>query len=192
MANQAQDGPLVWIDCEMTGLDLKKDKIIEIACYVTDGSLNLLEQNGFEEVINCPKEILDSMDAWCTEHHGQSGLTAKVLASVASTREVETRLLHYLKNSVGITKQRTAILAGNSIHADKEFLRKEMPELLNFLHYRIIDVSTVKELAKRRNPAVFEGSPKKLAAHTAKSDILESIKELQYYYDTWLTPGHQV
>ncbi|KAK9464329.1 ribonuclease H-like domain-containing protein [Lipomyces arxii] len=186
MGTDVPPGPMIWIDCEMTGLDLVKDKVIEIACYVTDGDLNLADPNGFEEVISCPKEILDGMDDWCTQHHGDSGLTAKVLACKNTTREVEIRLLKYLKEECGVTEARTGMLSGNSVHADKEFLRKEMPELIRYLHYRIIDVSTLKELARRRNPSLKARAPVKKYSHTAKSDILESIAELQFYYDNWL------
>ncbi|KAK9487487.1 ribonuclease H-like domain-containing protein [Lipomyces starkeyi] len=179
-------GPMVWIDCEMTGLDVYNDRIIEVACFVTDGDLNVVEPNGFEEVISCPDTILDGMDEWCVSHHGQSGLTAKVRASTSSTRDVEIKLLKYLKDECGVTDERTGMLSGNSVHMDKEFLRREMPELINFLHYRIIDVSTLKELARRRNPTLKRGAPAKKYSHTAKSDILESIGELKYYYDNWL------
>ncbi|KAK7207723.1 ribonuclease H-like domain-containing protein [Myxozyma melibiosi] len=186
-ANMATfDGPMVWIDCEMTGLNVYKDRIIEISCFVTDDDLNVFEPVGFEEVISCPKEILDGMDEWCVTHHGQSGLTAKVLASTNTTRDVELKLLDYLKNTCAVREPKTGILAGNSVHADKEFLRREMPELIDYLHYRIIDVSTIKELAARRNPTLKANAPKKKYSHTARDDILESIAELRYYYDNWL------
>ncbi|KAK9319676.1 ribonuclease H-like domain-containing protein [Lipomyces orientalis] len=186
MDTSGPPGPMVWIDCEMTGLDVVNDRIIEIACFVTDGDLNIVEPNGLEEVISCPDDILDGMDEWCVKHHGESGLTAKVRASTSSTRDVETRLLRYLTSQCGVTEPRTGMLSGNSVHMDKEFLRREMPELINFLHYRIIDVSTLKELARRRNPSLKAAAPEKKYSHTAKSDILESIAELKYYYDNWL------
>lgn len=114
----------------MTGLDIYNDRIIEIACYVTDGELNIVEPTGFEQVISCPDKILDGMSEWCVTHHGESGLTAKVRACTTSTRQVEQMLLKYLKNDCGVSKPRTGLLSGNSVHADKEFLRREMPEVL--------------------------------------------------------------
>ncbi|KAK9456928.1 ribonuclease H-like domain-containing protein [Dipodascopsis uninucleata] len=184
---QLSEGPLVWIDCEMTGLDLETDQLMEVACFVTDGDLNLIEPDGFEMVIHCSQAKLEAMNEWCKSHHRESGLSEKCLKSQYTAQTVEKKLLEYLQ-SAGVKKSRTALLAGNSVHADKDFLRKEMPKFLEFLHYRIIDVSTVKELARRRNPKVFRNAPAKRAAHTAKSDILESIAELRYYYDTWLLP----
>ncbi|KAK9368172.1 ribonuclease H-like domain-containing protein [Lipomyces kononenkoae] len=186
MDTNGPPGPMVWIDCEMTGLDVYNDRIIEIACFVTDGDLNVVEPNGFEQVISCPDKILESMDEWCIKHHGESGLIAKVRASTTSTMDAEIKLLNYLKNECGLTEPRTGMLSGNSVHMDKEFLRREMPQLINFLHYRIIDVSTLKELARRRNPTLKKNAPVKKYNHTAKSDILESIGELRYYYDNWL------
>ncbi|KAK9460117.1 ribonuclease H-like domain-containing protein [Lipomyces oligophaga] len=180
-------GPLVWIDCEMTGLDLKRDLVIEIACFVTDSNLKLVDQDGFERVVSCPKEILDCMNEWCVEHHGQSGLTDKVLASTATLAQVEEELIEYLRVKCGVDEGK-GVLTGNSVHMDKEFLRKDMPKLIDYLHYRIVDVSTIKELAKRRDFHIYANAPKKQYNHTAKSDILESIEELQYYYDTWLLP----
>ncbi|KAJ1965979.1 rna exonuclease [Dipsacomyces acuminosporus] len=170
--------PLVWIDCEMTGLDYDKDTIIEIACVITDGNLNILEK-GDDIVIHHPKQTMDAMNDWCKEHHGKSGLTQSVLASKVTMAEAEDRVLGLVKKHC--SKPRTAILAGNSVHADRAFLVRQMPRLIEHLHYRIIDVSSVKELARRWNPQVYKAGPAKAEAHRALDDILESISELQYY-----------
>ncbi|KAK9470622.1 uncharacterized protein V1510DRAFT_422567 [Dipodascopsis tothii] len=177
-------GPLVWIDMEATGLDVYNDQIIEICCMITDADLNLLDDVGYESVVHCSKAKMDAMDEWCVTHHGQSGLTAKVIASTRTMAEVEAELLAYIKKYV--PTERLGILAGNSVHMDKEFMRKDMPSVVQYLHYRLVDVSTISELGKRRIPQRWLQRPPKTYAHTAKSDILESIAELQWYYDNWL------
>ncbi|KAJ2718640.1 rna exonuclease [Coemansia sp. Benny D115] len=175
---QAQTHPaIVWIDCEMTGLDLFNDTIIEIACVVTDGELNVLEK-GKDIVIHQPKSVMDSMNEWCKEHHGRSGLTQSVLESTTTMEQAEQAVLELVKRHC--PTPRTAILAGNSVHGDRVFLARCMPRLVEHLHYRIIDVSSVKELAKRWNAKVADGTPKKKMAHRALDDILESIEELRY------------
>ncbi|KAJ3272199.1 Oligoribonuclease, mitochondrial [Terramyces sp. JEL0728] len=171
--------PLVWIDLEMTGLDLKKDRIIELACIITDGELSQVIK-GPEIIINQPESLMNSMDEWCTEHHGKSGLTKAVLESKTSTREAEDRLLAFIKEH--IPKAKEGVLAGNSIHVDRQFLYQEMPRVTDYLHYRIVDVSTVKELSKRWYPDL--PPLKKALSHRALEDILESIKELEYYRKT--------
>ncbi|KAK9450698.1 ribonuclease H-like domain-containing protein [Limtongia smithiae] len=177
---------LVWIDCEMTGLDVYNDRILELACFVTTWDLTPVEPNGMEEVIYCPPEVLDQMDDWCKAQHSQSGLVARVLASSMTAAKVEAKLLKYLRDECGIIERNSGVLAGNSVHMDKEFLRREMPQLLAYLNYRVIDVSTLKELSRRRNPSVYVSAPVKKNRHTAKSDILESIEELRHYYETFL------
>ncbi|KAJ2709404.1 Oligoribonuclease, mitochondrial [Coemansia spiralis] len=174
----AAAAPLVWIDCEMTGLDYQNDTIIEIACIVTDSELNILEQ-GADIVIHQPQPVMDAMNDWCKEHHGSSGLTASVLASTTSMAEAEAQVLALVKRHC--SQPRAAVLAGNSVHADRAFLARLMPELTEFLHYRIVDVSSVKELARRWNRPVLAAAPAKRGAHRALDDIVESIEELRHY-----------
>ncbi|KAJ1932783.1 rna exonuclease [Linderina macrospora] len=162
----------------MTGLDYDNDTIIEIACIITDGDLNTLEQ-GDDIIIHQPKEVMDSMNKWCIQHHGESGLTQSVLESKVTMAEAEERILALVKRHC--CTPRTALLAGNSVHADRAFLRRLMPKLNEYLHYRIIDVSSIGELGKRWNPSACLKRPKKKEAHRALDDILESIAELQYY-----------
>ncbi|KAF9919075.1 Oligoribonuclease, mitochondrial [Lobosporangium transversale] len=168
---------LVWIDCEMTGL-AATDKLIEIAVIITDDELNIVAE-GPNLIIHQPKDTMDKMNEWCTEHHGASGLTAAVLASKVTTEDACAQVLEFIKKY--IPKSRHGILAGNSVHADKEFLEREMKPIIDHLHYRIVDVSTVKELARRWYPEEFKHVPPKKMAHRALDDIKESIKELQYY-----------
>ncbi|KAI5304746.1 hypothetical protein KEM56_006004 [Ascosphaera pollenicola] len=165
----------------MTGLDPDSDKIIEICCFVTDHNLNLLDPNGFEAVIHQPKHVMDSMNQWCIDHHGASGLTASVLASTTSAETAARDLLAYVQKYV--PAQRSGVLAGNSVHADKSFLvRGAWKPVMEWLHYRILDVSTLKEAARRwGSDAMLAGVPKKKYSHTAKDDILESIEEMRYY-----------
>lgn len=177
-------GPLVWIDCEMTGLNHQTDNIIEICCLLTDAKLDLIERNGFERVIHVPKEKLDGMDEWCQTTHSKTGLIQKVLDSTNTAPQVESELLDYLKKHMS---QREGILAGNSVHVDRLFLLREFPKVTDFLHYRLIDVSSIKEIGYRHNPMLMEKVPKKSLNHSARSDILESIQELKWYYDNYLT-----
>ncbi|KAF8980772.1 Oligoribonuclease, mitochondrial [Entomortierella lignicola] len=168
---------LVWIDCEMTGLEAT-DKLIEIAVIVTDDELNIVAE-GPNLIIHQPKEVMDRMNQWCIEHHGASGLTAAVLDSKVSTDEACHQVLDFIKKH--IPEPRRGILAGNSVHADKVFLEREMRPIIDHLHYRIVDVSTVKELTRRWYPKDFKQAPQKKEAHRALDDIKESIKELEYY-----------
>ncbi|KAF9586510.1 Oligoribonuclease, mitochondrial [Lunasporangiospora selenospora] len=168
---------LVWIDCEMTGLSAT-DKLIEIAVLITDDDLNIVEE-GPSLIIRQPKEVMDNMNEWCVKHHGESGLTAAVLASNVSTDEACSQVLTFVKKH--IPQAGRGILAGNSVHADKVFLDREMRSLMDHLHYRIVDVSTVKELARRWFPKEFADVPPKQGAHRALDDIKESITELKYY-----------
>ncbi|KAJ2032348.1 Phosphatidylinositol 3,4,5-trisphosphate-dependent Rac exchanger 2 protein [Coemansia sp. RSA 922] len=171
-------GPLVWIDCEMTGLDSENDTILEIACIITDGNLNILA-SGPEIVIHHPKHVLDAMNEWCVEHHGKSRLTARVLSSTVTMEQAEATVLDLVKSCCA--QPRVAVLAGNSVHVDCAFLRHYMPKLVEHLHYRIVDVSSVKELARRWNPNVLQMAPAKNLSHRALDDIIESIEELRYY-----------
>ncbi|EPS41505.1 hypothetical protein H072_4598 [Dactylellina haptotyla CBS 200.50] len=174
------DHPLVWIDCEMTGLNPPHDKLLQVACFITDAQLKLLDTTGFETVISRPKSLLDGMDQWCIDTHGRNGLTARVLETDVTVEDASTALLEYIKQYVPIP--RTAIMCGNSIHFDKVFLSLEMPEVVKYLHYRIGDVSSIKEFAKRwcNNDFLIDLPPKKYT-HEAKQDILESIEEARYY-----------
>lgn len=168
--------PLLWLDCEMTGLDPLTDKILEVACILTDGELKHI-QEGPSLVLHCPKSVLDMMGEWCSNQHRSSGLTKACLQSTLTVRDAEKSIIDFLKaNNV---EEQTAVLAGNSIHVDKEFLRREMPELLKFLHYRILDVSSIKIIAERWFPSL--AVPKKSYNHRALDDIKESIQELKYY-----------
>ena len=167
---------LVWIDLEMTGLDPDTDKIIEIATIVTDSELNILAE-GPQFVVHQSKQKMDAMDEWCTEHHGKSGLTARVLASEVSCAQAEQETLDFLKKWVapGVSP-----LCGNSIGQDRRFMVRYMPELNELFHYRNIDVSSVKELGMRWAPEMVEAH-KKAGTHLALNDIRESISELQHY-----------
>jgi oligoribonuclease len=166
---------LVWMDLEMTGLEPERDVIIEIATIVTDGDLNVLAE-GPVLAIHQPDVLLDAMDEWNTRTHGNSGLVQRVRESQVDMREAERQTLAFLQQHV---KPGTSPLCGNSIHQDRRFLVKYMPQLEAFMHYRNLDVSTVKELAKRWKPASLEGFSKQ-GAHLALDDIRESIAELKH------------
>jgi oligoribonuclease len=174
-------GHLVWIDCEMTGLDLTRDKLIEVAVLVTDSDLNVLDP-GLDLVISADDAALEGMVEVVTEMHAKSGLTEAVRASTLTVAEAEQQLLAYVKRFV--PERRTAPLCGNSIGTDRGFLARDMPELDDHLHYRMIDVSSVKELARRWFPRVYFGQPAKGLAHRALADIIESVRELAYYRRT--------
>lgn len=168
----------VWIDLEMTGLDPEKDVILEIVSVVTDGQLNIIAQ-GPEIIISQPQTALDGMDKWCTNVHTKSGLCDKVRASDTSIQEAEQQTLAFLRDHC--TEGR-APLAGNSVWMDRVFIMKYMPRLYNFLHYRTIDISTIKELAKSWYGVKNEKIQfKKQNSHRALADILESIEELKFY-----------
>ena len=179
-------GHLVWIDCEMTGLDLTRDKLIEVAVLVTDSELNVLDP-GLDLVISADDAALDGMVEVVTEMHAKSGLTDAVRASDLTLAEAEQQLLAYIKRFV--PARRTAPLCGNSIGTDRGFLARDMPELDDHLHYRMIDVSSVKELARRWFPRVYFAQPQKGLAHRALADIIESVRELAYYRQTLFVDG---
>jgi oligoribonuclease len=176
---------LVWIDCEMTGLDLRSDKLIEIAVLVTDGDLNILGE-GLDVVIHTDDSALNSMIDVVTEMHTRSGLIEEVRASTVDLAIAEAAVLDYIKKHVKHAK--TAPLAGNSIATDRGFIARDMPALDEFLHYRMIDVSSIKELCRRWYPRIYYGQPAKGLAHRALADIQESIRELQYYRGTVFVP----
>ncbi len=171
----------MWIDCEMTGLDLSKDKLIEIAALVTDSELNILGE-GVDIVIHADDDALANMPAVVTDMHAKSGLTDEVRASTVTLAEAEQRVLAYIKEHVPVAG--TVPLAGNSIGTDRGFISRDMTALDTYLHYRMIDVSSIKELSRRWYPRIYYGQPAKGLAHRALADIKESIKELQYYRRT--------
>ncbi|MEV1285535.1 oligoribonuclease [Micromonospora sp. NPDC049679] len=176
---------LVWIDCEMTGLDLGKDALIEVAALVTDSNLNVLGE-GVDLVIHADEETLAGMPEVVRAMHEKSGLTEEVRRSAVSLAEAEERVLDYVTSLV--KDPRTAPLCGNSIATDRGFLARDMPRLDGFLHYRMIDVSSIKELCRRWYPRVYFGQPTKGLAHRALADIRESIRELEYYRRTVFVP----
>lgn len=172
---------LVWIDCEMTGLDLSKDLLIEIAVLVTDADLNILGE-GLDVVIHAPDEALDAMIPVVTDMHTRSGLIQEVRASTVDLATAEEMVLDFIRGHVKQAK--TAPLAGNSIATDRGFIARDMTKLDEYLHYRMIDVSSIKELCRRWYPRIYFGQPEKGLAHRALADIHESIRELKYYRQT--------
>ncbi|MEV4820652.1 oligoribonuclease [Micromonospora sp. NPDC049275] len=176
---------LVWIDCEMTGLDLGSDKLIEVAALVTDPDLNVLG-DGVDVVIHADEAALEAMPEIVQTMHAKSGLTEEVRRSAVTLAEAEDRVLEYVRTFV--KDPRTAPLCGNSIATDRGFIARDMPRLDAHLHYRMIDVSSIKELCRRWYPRVYFGQPQKGLAHRALADIRESIRELEYYRRTIFVP----
>jgi len=175
---------LVWIDCEMTGLDVGTDLLVEVAALVTDSDLNVLGE-GVDVVVGATAEQLERMPDVVREMHAASGLTEEVLRSTVTLQEAEEQVLAYLRQHVEPGK---APLCGNSIATDRGFIARDMPELDRFLHYRMVDVSSVKELARRWYPRAYFQSPKKNGGHRALADITESVRELAYYRATVFVP----
>jgi len=176
---------LVWIDCEMTGLDLVKDALIEVAALVTDPDLNVLGE-GVDVVIHADDAALDGMFEEVREMHDKSGLTDEVRASTVTVAQAEDMIMGYLTEH--LPDPRSAPLCGNSIATDRGFLARDMPRLDAHLHYRMIDVSSVKELCRRWYPRAYYGQPAKGLAHRALADIKESVRELEYYRRTIFVP----
>ncbi|MCA9679793.1 MAG: oligoribonuclease [Kofleriaceae bacterium] len=176
---------LVWMDLEMTGLDPERERIIELAVLITDGELELVAE-GPELVIHQPDELLAAMDAWNTKHHTASGLVDRVRASTVTEAEAEAQVVAFIDAHLG-AKERPP-LAGNSIHQDRRFIHRYMPALDARLHYRMVDVSTVKELGRRWYPAIYDRRPGKNESHRALDDIRESIAELRFYRDSMFLP----
>ncbi len=172
---------LVWIDCEMTGLRLESDKLIEIAALVTDSDLNILGE-GVDIVIHADDDALAAMPDVVKKMHAKSGLTEEVRKSTVTLAEAEKEVLAYIRKHVPVAG--TAPLAGNSIATDRGFISRDMTALDTYLHYRMIDVSSIKELSRRWYPRIYFGQPEKGLAHRALADIKESIRELKYYRGT--------
>lgn len=182
MAPVPQDKtPLVWIDMEMSGLVPERDRILEVAMVVTDSELNTIAEAPVF-VVHQPDEVLDAMDSWNKSTHGKSGLVDKVRAATLTEAELEGRLIEFLKPLV---PERTAPLCGNTVHQDRRFMARYLPAFDAYLHYRIVDVSTLKELAKRWYPEVLAGVAKE-GRHEALADVHESIEELRHYRRTFL------
>ena len=175
---------LVWIDGEMKGLDLERDALIEIACLVTDGTLKVIGE-GLDLVIKPPAEALDQMEDVVREMHTASGLLNELAAGI-TLAEAQDQVLAYVRQY--IAEPRRVPLAGNSIATDRVFIARDMPELDAFLHYRMVDVSSIKELARRWYPRTYFASPPKRGGHRALADITESIQELRYYRETIFVP----
>jgi oligoribonuclease len=171
------DERIVWIDCEMTGLDTTSDALVEVACLVTDSELNVLG-DGVDVVIRPPQEALEKMGDFVREMHTRSGLLA-LLENGIAVEEAQEQVLEYVRGLV--PEGRKAPLGGNTVSTDRVFLARDMPELESHLHYRIIDVSSIKELARRWYPRAYYASPPKTGGHRALGDILDSIAELRYY-----------
>jgi oligoribonuclease len=176
---------LVWVDCEMTGLDLARDALIEVAVVVTDADLTPVDA-GRDIIIHTADDILDTMVPYVRDMHASSGLTDAVRASRVTLGEAESMVLDYILAHV--PEPKSAPLCGNSIATDRGFLNRDMPRLDEHLHYRMIDVSSIKELAKRWYPRVYQSQPEKGLAHRALADIIESIQELAYYRRTLFVP----
>lgn len=175
---------LVWIDCEMTGLSVEKDALVEVAALVTDSDLNVLGE-GVDIVVTPPQESLEQMVQFVRDMHTSSGLLAELEGGV-SLREAEERVLAYVR--AHCPEGTRPPLAGNSVGTDRAFLARDMPELDSFLHYRIVDVSSIKELARRWYPRTYYNAPEKGGNHRALADIRESIEELRFYREAIFVP----
>jgi oligoribonuclease len=182
MASNANN--LIWIDLEMTGLDPEKERIIEMATIVTDSQLNVVAE-GPVLAIHQSDELLNAMDKWNTKQHNSSGLVKRVKESTITEAEAEAEMLAFLKQHVPAGK---SPMCGNSVYQDRRFLYRYMPELERYFHYRLLDVSTLKELALRWAPRVYSGLQKE-SKHLALSDIRDSIDELKYYRQHFFVPG---
>jgi len=178
VADPAKSDPLVWLDLEMTGLDVTRHVIVEIAVLVTDVQLEPVDE-GIDVVVHQSAEALGEMDPVVQKMHEKSGLLPAILASDVTLADAGVRALEYVRGHV--PKAGTAPLCGNSIGVDRRFLDRQLPELDTYLHYRSIDVSSLKELCRRWYPEVYKGRPGKAEAHRALDDVRESIAELRYY-----------
>ncbi len=176
---------LVWMDLEMTGLDPDRERIIELAVLITDGELELIAE-GPDLVIHQADDVLAAMDDWNTKHHGSSGLVDRVKASAVTEAEAEAQVVAFI--DAHLPARERPPLCGNSIHQDRRFIRRYMAKLDARLHYRMVDVSTIKELGRRWYPEVHERRPSKNETHRALDDIRESIAELRFYRDSMFAP----
>ena len=183
MANEQPN--LIWIDCEMTGLDLEKDVLVEIAVLVTDSELNVIGE-GIDLVISATPEQLAGMNEFVTQMHTNSGLITEIPSGI-SVSAAEDLIIKYLESASTVAGK--SPLAGNSVSVDRSFIARDMPRLNNYLHYRTIDVSSVKELARRWNAKVYFNSPAKTGNHRALGDIQDSIAELAHYRANFLIAG---
>jgi oligoribonuclease len=186
MANEQPN--LIWIDCEMTGLDLEKDVLVEIAVLVTDSELKLIGE-GIDLVIAATPEQLAGMNEFVTQMHTSSGLITEIPNGI-SVSAAEDAIIKYLESASTVAGK--SPLAGNSVSVDRSFIARDMPRLNDYLHYRTIDVSSVKELARRWNPKVYFNSPSKTGNHRALGDIQDSIAELAHYRSNFLIAGAQL
>jgi oligoribonuclease len=177
MSETNETDRIVWIDCEMTGLDFKNDLLVEIACVITNAQLEIVAE-GLNLVITAPAERLEAMDPFVINMHTESGLLPEIPNGI-SLDAAEEQLFNYI--STHIPEASKAPLAGSSVHVDRIFLQRDMPRVDSYLHYRIIDVSSIKELARRWYPRAYFASPTKTGNHRALGDILDSINELKYY-----------
>jgi oligoribonuclease len=178
--------PLVWIDCEMTGLDPAEDALVEIAIVVTDSDLTLLD-DGIDIVIATDPAKLATMDDIVRDMHTQSGLLVALGSATTTMAEAEEQTLEYVRRFV--PERRKAPLCGNSIATDRSFIARYLPKLDDHLHYRMVDVSSIKELSRRWYPRVYFNSPPKTGGHRALADIIDSINELRYYRSTVFVPA---
>lgn len=176
---------LLWLDMEMTGLEPDRDRVLEIATLVTSAQLEVVA-HGPELVIHQPDELLAAMDAWNTSHHGASGLTQRSRESTVTDAEAEAQTLAFINAHFGARDR--PVLCGNSIHQDRRFIRRYMPAFDARLHYRMVDVSTIKELVRRWYPAEIDAAPVKNDGHRARDDIMESVAELRFYRERVFVP----
>jgi oligoribonuclease len=186
MSSKNESPNLIWVDCEMTGLDLNKDVLVEIAVLVTDSELNILGE-GVDLVIKATAEQLAGMNEFVTNMHTESGLITEIPNGVEISK-AEAEIIAYLeKYAPGAGK---SPLAGNSVGTDRSFIARDMPLLNTYLHYRTIDVSSIKELARRWYPRIYFAAPKKTGNHRALGDIRDSIEELEYYRKAIFIPNN--
>jgi oligoribonuclease len=185
-SSTASDGRLVWLDLEMTGLDVTRHVIVEIAALVTDGDLQPLD-DGIDVIVHQPPEALAEMDDFVQQMHTRSGLIPEIEASTLSLTDAGAQVIEYIRGHV--PEAGTAPMCGNSIGVDRRFLDHQLPELDKFLHYRSIDVSSFKELCRRWYPADYKKRPHKAETHRALADVRESIAELRFYREHMLKPA---
>ncbi|CAB4759133.1 unannotated protein [freshwater metagenome] len=186
MSNKNESPNLIWVDCEMTGLDLNKDVLVEIAVLVTDSELNILGE-GIDLVIKATEDQIKGMNEFVTNMHTESGLIAEIPNGVEASKAEEAIIAYLEKYAPGAGK---SPLAGNSVGTDRSFIARDMPLLNAYLHYRTIDVSSIKELARRWYPRVYFAAPKKTGNHRALGDIRDSIEELEYYRKAIFIPNN--